>query len=319
MDFIETGRAVFNQEITELQKVSANIGEELNIITELIYNCPGKVIVTGVGKAGIIGRKIAASLSSTGTQSIFMSATEALHGDLGIVNEGDIVIAISNSGSTLEVLNILPPLRDLKATIVAMTGNPLSQLGRESDYILNTHVEGEACPLGVAPTTSTTAMLVMGDALTICLMKKRGFKLEDYATFHPGGALGRRLLVRVKNLMSYEVPIVYESESFKNVIYTVSDRRKGMTLVMNDENRFTGIITDGDIRRAIQKYDDILSRKASEFMTTGFKKISTEAIINDALLMMTNNKITSLAVFNPEDPNKIIGLITIHDIIDCNR
>lgn len=319
MDFIETGRAVFNQEIAELQKVSANIGEELNIITELIYNCPGKVIVTGVGKAGIIGRKIAASLSSTGTQSIFMSATEALHGDLGIVNEGDIVIAISNSGSTLEVINILPPLRDLKATIVAMTGNPLSQLGRESDYILNTHVEGEACPLGVAPTTSTTAMLVMGDALTICLMKKRGFKLEDYATFHPGGALGRRLLVRVKNLMSYEVPIVYESESFKNVIYTVSDRRKGMTLVMNDENRFTGIITDGDIRRAIQKYDDILSRKASEFMTTGFKKISTEAIINDALLMMTNNKITSLAVFNPEDPNKIIGLITIHDIIDCNR
>jgi arabinose-5-phosphate isomerase len=319
MDFIETGRAVFNQEIAELQKVSANIGEELNIITELIYNCPGKVIVTGVGKAGIIGRKIAASLSSTGTQSIFMSATEALHGDLGIVNEGDIVIAISNSGSTLEVINILPPLRDLKATIVAMTGNPLSQLGRESDYILNTHVEGEACPLGVAPTTSTTAMLVMGDALTICLMKKRGFKLEDYATFHPGGALGRRLLVRVKNLMSYEVPIVYESESFKNVIYTVSDRRKGMALVMNDENRFTGIITDGDIRRAIQKYDDILSRKASEFMTTGFKKISTEAIINDALLMMTNNKITSLAVFNPEDPNKIIGLITIHDIIDCNR
>lgn len=319
MDFIETGRAVFNQEIAELQKVSANIGEELNIITELIYNCPGKVIVTGVGKAGIIGRKIAASLSSTGTQSIFMSATEALHGDLGIVNEGDIVIAISNSGSTLEVINILPPLRYLKATIVAMTGNPLSQLGRESDYILNTHVEGEACPLGVAPTTSTTAMLVMGDALTICLMKKRGFKLEDYATFHPGGALGRRLLVRVKNLMSYEVPIVYESESFKNVIYTVSDRRKGMTLVMNDENRFTGIITDGDIRRAIQKYDDILSRKASEFMTTGFKKISTEAIINDALLMMTNNKITSLAVFNPEDPNKIIGLITIHDIIDCNR
>lgn len=319
MDFIETGRAVFNQEIAELQKVSANIGEELNIITELIYNCPGKVIVTGVGKAGIIGRKIAASLSSTGTQSIFMSATEALHGDLGIVNEGDIVIAISNSGSTLEVINILPPLRYLKATIVAMTGNPLSQLGRESDYILNTHVEGEACPLGVAPTTSTTAMLVMGDALTICLMKKRGFKLEDYATFHPGGALGRRLLVRVKNLMSYEVPIVYESESFKNVIYTVSDRRKGMTLVMNDENRFTGIITDGDIRRAIQKYDDILSRKASEFMTTGFKKISKEAIINDALLMMTNNKITSLAVFNPEDPNKIIGLITIHDIIDCNR
>jgi len=319
MDFIETGRAVFNQEIAELQKVSSNIGEELNIITELIYNCPGKVIVTGVGKAGIIGRKIAASLSSTGTQSIFMNATEALHGDLGIVNEGDIVIAISNSGSTLEVINILPPLRDLKATIIAMTGNPFSQLGRESDYILNTHVDSEACPLGVAPTTSTTAMLVMGDALTVCLMKKRGFKLEDYATFHPGGALGRRLLVRVKNLMSYEVPIVYESENFKNVIYTVSDRRKGMTLVMDNENRFTGIITDGDIRRAIQKYDDILSRKASEFMTTGFKKISTEAIINDALLMMTNNKITSLAVFNPEDPNKITGLITIHDIIDCNR
>lgn len=319
MDFIQISRKVFDQEISELEKVSANIGSEINDIVELIFNCKGKVIVTGIGKTGLIGRKIAASLASTGTQAVFMHATDALHGDLGMVSPEDVVIAISNSGSTLEITNILSPIRNLGAKIVAITANPDSPLGKEADFILNTFVSAEACPLGLAPTTSTTATLVLGDALTICLMERRGFKVQNYAAFHPGGALGRRLLTRVEDLMSMEIPVVRETDSFKDVIYIISDRRKGMTMVLNNQNIMTGIITDGDIRRAIQSFDEILTKHAIDFMTRGFKKIAANAQINDALLMMTTSKITSLAVHSPKDASDIIGLITIHDIIDCNR
>jgi len=319
MDFIQKSRDVFDQEICELQKVSSNIGHEMNEVVELIFNGTGKVVVTGIGKTGLIGKKIAASLASTGTLAIFMNSTDALHGDLGMVRKDDIVIAISNSGSSSEIMNILSPLRKIGATIVAMTGDLKSPLAKEADYILNIGVSEEACPLGLAPTTSTTATLVMGDALTICLMERRGFKTENYAMFHPGGALGRRLLTRVEDLMSREIPIVRETDSFKDVIYVISDRRKGMTMVINDENKMTGIITDGDIRRAIQKYDDVVSKRAIDFMTQGFKKIARNAQINDALEMMTASKITSIAVCEPKDRSEIVGLITIHDIIDFGK
>jgi len=318
MNYIEISRSVFKQEITELEKVSARIGKEMSEVVELIYECPGKIVVTGIGKTGLIGKKIAASLASTGTPAIFMNATDAIHGDLGMVNRDDVVIAISNSGSTLEITNILSPIRRIGASIVAMTGNADSPLGRDADLILNVAVAAEACPLGVAPTTSTTATLVMGDALTVCLMKRRGFKIEDYAVYHPGGALGRRLLTQVEDLMSRDIPTVKESDLFKDVIYVVSDSRKGMTMVVNSEGIITGIITDGDIRRAIQRYDDILSHHAVDVMTVGFKKISALAQINDALELMTTNKITSIAVHNPKDISDIIGLITIHDIINCD-
>jgi len=319
MDFIQRSRAVFDQEISELQKVSANIGHEINEVVELIFNCKGKVVVTGIGKTGLIGKKIAASFASTGTLAIFMNSTDALHGDLGMVRKEDIVIAISNSGSSSEIMNILSPLRKIGATIVAMTGDLESPLAKEADYILNIAVSLEACPLGLAPTTSTTATLVMGDALTVCLMDRRNFKIDDYAMFHPGGALGRRLLTRVADLMSPEIPIVRESDSFKDVIYVISDRRRGMTMVVNDQNKMTGIVTDGDIRRAIQNYDDVLSKRAIDFMTKGFKKIAKNAQINDALEMMTASKITSIAVCEPKDSSEIVGLITIHDIIDFNK
>jgi len=318
MNYIEISRSVFKQEITELEKVSARIGKEMNDVVELIFECPGKIVVTGIGKTGLIGKKIAASLASTGTPAIFMNATDAIHGDLGMVHCDDVVIAISNSGSTLEITNILSPIRRIGASIIAMTGNANSPLGREADLILNVAVAAEACPLGVAPTTSTTATLVMGDALTVCLMKRRGFKIEDYAVYHPGGALGKRLLTQVEDLMSRDIPTVKESDLFKDVIYVVSDSRKGMTMVVNSEGIITGIITDGDIRRAIQRYDDILSHRAVDVMTVGFKKISAFAQINDALELMTSNKITSIAVHNPKDISDIIGLITIHDIINCD-
>jgi len=319
MDFIQRSRAVFDQEISELQKVSANIGNEINDVVELIFNTQGKVVITGIGKTGLIGKKIAASLASTGTLAVFMNSTDALHGDLGMVRKEDIVIAISNSGSSSEIMNILSPLRKIGATIVAMTGDLESPLAKEADFILNIGVSDEACPLGLAPTTSTTATLVMGDALTVCLMERRNFKIDNYAMFHPGGALGRRLLTRVADLMSPEIPIVRESDSFKDVIYVISDRRRGMTMVVNDQNKMTGIITDGDIRRAIQNYDDVISKRAIDFMTHGFKKIAKNAQINDALEMMTASKITSIAVCEPKDSSEIVGLITIHDIIDFNK
>jgi len=319
MDFIKKSREVFDQEISELQKVSANIGNEINEVVNLIFNCKGKVVVTGIGKTGLIGKKIAASLASTGTQSIFMNSTDALHGDLGMVSEEDVIIAISNSGSSSEILNILTPLRKIGATIVAMTGNLESPLAKEADFVLNIGITREACPLDLAPTTSTTATLVMGDALTVCLMVRRGFKEEDYAVYHPGGALGRRLLTRVEDLMSKNVPTVFESDSFKDVIYEVSNSRKGMTMVKNSDGQITGIITDGDIRRAIQRFDDIISKHAHEFMTIGFKKIAKNAQINDALEMMTASKITSIAVSESNNSSDIIGLITIHDIIDFHK
>lgn len=316
MDYIEISRSVFDQEVSELKKVRSRIGSEMEHAVELIFACKGKAIVTGIGKTGLIGKKIAASLASTGTMSVFMNATDAIHGDLGMVGPDDVVIAISNSGSTLEITNILSPIRKIGAKLIALTGNPDSPLGREADIILDVAVGAEACPLGQAPTTSTTATLVMGDALTICLMLKRGIQLEDYAKFHPGGALGRNLLNRVEDLMSRDIPTVHESDNFKDVIYVISDRRKGMTMVLNKDERITGIITDGDIRRAIQKYDDILSRKAIDFMTFGFKKISAHAPIHEALNMMTSMKITSIAVHAPNNAEEIEGLITLHNIID---
>jgi arabinose-5-phosphate isomerase len=318
MNYIELSRSVFQQEIAELEQVCTRLGKEMAEAVEMIFECPGKIVVTGIGKTGLIGKKIAASLASTGTPAIFMNATDAIHGDLGMVQREDIVVAISNSGSTLEITNILSPIRRIGASIIAMTGNADSPLGREADLILNVGVTAEACPLGLAPTTSTTATLVMGDALTICLMKRRGFKIEDYAVYHPGGALGRRLLTQVEDLMSRDIPTVNESDLFKDVIFVVSDRRKGMTMVINDEGVITGIITDGDIRRAIQKYEDILTHRAVDVMTHGFKKISALAQINDALELMTTNKITSLAVYDPKNNADIIGLITIHDIINCD-
>lgn len=319
MDFVEISRSVFEREIAALAKVSARIGNEMHELVELIYCSQGKVVVTGIGKTGHIGRKIAASLASTGTPAIFMNATEAVHGDLGMLSRGDIVLAISNSGSSLEIINILPSLRKLGTHLVAMTGRPDSVLGKEADIVLSTAVDAEACPLDLAPTCSTTACLVMGDALCVSLMQRRGFSSEQYALFHPGGALGRRLLTRVEDLMSREIPCVQEDDFFHDVIYTISDRRKGLTMVADQEGQLRGIITDGDIRRALQRFDKVLHKQARDFMTRSFKKISARAQIEDALRMMTQNKITSLAVTENATSDKIIGLITIHDIIDCEK
>lgn len=314
----DRSKEIFQAEIAELQKVSDHIGDEMDAVVDMIYNCPGKLVIMGIGKTGIIGHKIASSLASTGTQTIFVNAAEAMHGDLGMIAKQDIVMLISNSGTTAEILNVIAPLKAIGCTLIAMTGNLVSPLAKEVSAVLNSGVEHEACPLNLAPTTSTTAALVLGDALTICLMERRKFKAENFGLYHPGGALGRQLLARVKNEMTTDIPKVYANTLFKDVIYEVSNKRLGMTLVYNTDEQAVGIITDGDIRRAIQKFDDLKQLKASDFMTAGFKRIHAEAMLTDALAKMDVNNITTLAVTQSESADTIVGVISIHHIIDFN-
>lgn len=313
MNYAEKARTIFNQEITELQQVALQIGKEFDEAVAMIYACHGKTVVMGIGKTGTIGHKIASSMASTGTTAIFINAAEAMHGDLGMINPSDVVLLISNSGSSQEILNLITPIKRIGCPIIAMTGNPGSPLAKEASVILNVHVNSEACPLGLAPTTSTTATLVMGDALTICLMEKRQFKAENYALYHPGGALGRKLLVRVQDKMTTDIPKVSETSSFNDIIYEVSNKRLGMTIVVNDNKEATGIITDGDIRRAVQRYDDLKNLKAATVMTRGFKTIGPQQLLTEALETMDASNITTLPVM---EGKKVVGIISIHHIID---
>lgn len=280
---------------------------------ELIFHSPNKVVITGIGKTGIIGRKLAASLASTGTHAIFLNAAEAVHGDLGMVCRNDIVIILSNSGTSSEILAILEPLKILECTIIAMTGNPQSELARKADLVLDTGVTAEAGKVGLAPTTSTTAALVMGDALTLCLMEKRNFQAENFVLYHPGGALGKRLLTRVRHRMETNIPRVFLDSDFREVVYEVSSKRLGMTIVFDENEQPAGIITDGDIRRAIQNFDDIRLVKAKDFMTKNFKRIGPDVMVSDALELMDINKITTLAVVENEH---LLGILSIHHIFD---
>ena len=314
MDFIKRSKEIFNLEIAELQKLAEKIGPEMNEVVELIYSTKGKLVIMGIGKTGIIGHKIASSMASTGTPTVFVNASEAMHGDLGMVSKNDVVLLISNSGSSTEIINIIAPLKKIGCTLIAMTGNPKSTLAKEVSIVLNIAISREACPLGLAPTTSTTATLVMGDALTICLMERRGFKAENYALYHPGGALGRRLISKVRDEMFTDIPKVYENTLFKDIIYEVSNKRLGMTMVYDKDEHAIGIITDGDIRRAIQRFDEIKQLKAVDFMTPGFKRIAQDELLTEALEIMDLNKITTLTVTDTDE--QVVGILSIHNIID---
>ncbi|MBR5825341.1 MAG: KpsF/GutQ family sugar-phosphate isomerase [Paludibacteraceae bacterium] len=316
MTWTERSKQIFEQEIAEFQKVANSIGDEFNQAIEMIYACKGKVVIMGIGKTGIVGHKIAASLASTGTPAIFVNAAEAMHGDLGMVAKNDIALLISHSGTSSEIVNICTPLKNIGAQIIAITGNPHSPLAQEAKITINVPIEREVCPLNLAPTTSTTATMLLGDALMVCLMERRQFKAENFALYHPGGALGRQLLSRVKHRMSTSIPRVIINTTFNDVIYTVSDGRKGMTLVYDHENKCVGIITDGDIRRAIQHHENIKSLTAADIMTHSFKHIHQEAMITQALEIMDANNITSLAVTDIPNSNNVIGILHIHDIID---
>ena len=314
MTYSQRAKEVFESEIAELTKLSLSISPVFDEVIDLIYNCKGRLVVSGIGKTGIIGRKIASSLASTGTPSYFVNAAEAVHGDLGFISREDIVLLVSNSGETSEILHLIDPLRQLGCTLIAMTGDISSKLAKGCDYVLSTHVDKEACPLGLAPTTSTTAALMMGDAMMVCLMEKRHFKAENFAVYHPGGALGRKLLGRVKNYMSTDIPKVQKDATLRTLVREMSAKHLGMTLVYKDEEP-VGIITDGDLRRALEKYDD-LHITAENLMTPSFKYIGQDALLSEALAVMDKYNITTLPVEN--ERKRIIGIISIHHIIDFN-
>lgn len=322
--YANRAKEIFDEEIRELEKLKNSIDSTFDQVVEVLHRCQGKVVMMGIGKTGIIAHKMAASFASTGTPSIFVNAAEAVHGDLGMINANDVAILVSNSGATNEILNIIDPLHRLGCTIIAMTGHMDSPLAQRADYALSIHVDSEACPLGLAPTTSTTATLLMGDALMVCLMEMRQFKADDFGLYHPGGALGRKLLGRVQNVMTTSVPRVAASTSFREVVCEMTDKHLGMTMVYDqlptDDAQLStanciGIITDGDIRRAIQKYNDV-HITAAEIMTPSYKHIAKDALLTDALAVMDTYNITTLAVTETEETTEIIGIISIHHIID---
>lgn len=321
-------KEIFEQEISELTKVAANIDEHFSLVVDALYACRGKVVVMGIGKTGLIGRKIASSFASTGTPAIFVNAVEAVHGDLGMVTADDVALLVSNSGATNEILAVIDPLRQISCQLIAMTGDLQSPLAQRCDLILSVHVDKEACPLGLAPTTSTTAALLMGDALMVCLMEKRHFQAENFAVYHPGGALGRKLLGRVENYMYASVPRVMTDTPFRELVCEMTRHHLGMTMVYQQSevrsqkseistqlSVCVGIITDGDLRRAIQKYED-LHITAADVMTHGYKHISKDALLTEALAVMDKYNITTLAVTETQDSDEIIGIISIHHIID---
>ena len=314
MTYAQRAKQIFAEEIAELQLLQESIDTTFDEVVEVLYACKGKVVIMGIGKTGIIGHKMAASFASTGTSSIFVNVAEAMHGDLGMLNKEDVVILVSNSGSTSEILNAIDPVHRIGCKIVALTGNLQSPLAQRSDYALSVHVSKEACPLGLAPTTSTTATLMMGDALLVCLMEKRRFQPEDFSIYHPGGALGRQLLGTVKRFMTPIIPHVELDTPFRELVHEMSDKHLGMTMVYDGEE-CVGIITDGDVRRAIEKYNNV-QIVARDIMTPSYKVIAQDALLTDALAVMDKYNITTLAVVAHENSKEIIGIISIHHIID---
>jgi len=286
---------------------------------ELLAGCSGKVVVTGMGKSGLICRKIAATLASTGTPSFFLHSGDAVHGDLGMVMKGDVVLAVSNSGETDEILKLLPHCKFLGLKLIVMTGNADSTLAKAADVVVNVGVKEEACPLGLAPTASTTAALAMGDALAVVLLEHKGFKEEDFAVRHPGGILGRRLLLRVEDLMhrGSELPIVRFDTAIKEALFEITDKRLGVTGVVDKQGNLVGIITDGDLRRGLQTHGtEIFSKSAQQVMTLAPRTIAKDALASEALARMEQNTprpITSLFVLDFQSKTPI-GVIHLHDI-----
>ena len=280
---------------------------------DVLAACEGKVVVSGLGKSGLICRKIASTLASTGTPALFLHAAEGLHGDIGMLTRGDVLLAVSNSGST-EVIAMLAPARRLGLPVVAMTGDRGSQLGRAADVVLDVSVAEEACPLGLAPTASTTATLALGDALAIALLERRGFSAEDFGTLHPGGALGRRLR-RVDELMhtGAELPLVSGSATMADVLREVSAKRLGLTGVLGADGTLAGIITDGDLRRAVQRHGDVLRFAASELMTRAPKTVSAGALAESALALMEQHAITALFIVDAD--GRPAGVLHLHDLL----
>lgn len=315
---LEQARQVLRMEAEAVLEQVERIDEHFKAAVEMIMACPGRTVITGMGKSGIIARKMAATLASTGTPSFYLHPAEGIHGDLGMVTEGDVVIALSNSGETGEVLHILPSLRRIGAKLIAMVGNPNSTLAKNSDIVLNVGVTREACPLGLAPTSSTTAALAYGDALALALLSKRKFTASQFAVFHPGGSLGRKLLLTVEDIMhsGTENPLVKADISVQDALFVITDKGLGAVSVVDDDNKMLGVLTDGDIRRGLSKGVDFLKRPVTELMTASPKTITKEKLAAQALHIMESNRpkpITVLPVVDAE--NHVIGLLHMTDLV----
>ena len=295
-----------------ISKLADFVNDSFAEAVELIYNSRGRVIITGIGKSAIIANKIVATLNSTGTPSVFMHAADAIHGDLGLVLKDDVVICISKSGNTPEIKVLIPLLKNAKNTLIAITGNMKSMLAEQSDYVFNSYVEKEACPNNLAPTTSTTAQLVIGDALAVCLLDLRGFSSDDFAKYHPGGALGKKLFLRVRELVALnEKPYVSLKSSIKDVIIEISKKRLGVTAV-TENDKIVGIITDGDLRRMLASTKDFSKLYAKDIMSHTPKTIAVSAMAIEAMELMETNEISQLLV---QDNGRFVGVVHIHDLI----
>lgn len=311
----ELAKEVLDIEANSILRLKNNIGEEFDKAIDILYNCKGRVIVTGMGKSGIIGKKIAATLSSTGTPAYFLHPAESTHGDSGVITRNDVIIAISNSGETQELMNLLPLIKRFGCEMIGMTGNINSTLAKTSEVVLDISVEKEACPLGKAPTASTTATLAMGDALAVCLMEKKGFTKEDFLMYHPSGKLGKGLTYKVRDLMisGDKMPIVSENETFTDVINTISEYKLGMAMIISSDKKLLGVLTDGDIRRTIIKYPNTSNLKIKDVMTVNPKRITEEAYAASALNLMEKYSITALPVV--DENNVPVGVIHVHDLL----
>jgi arabinose-5-phosphate isomerase len=304
-------RAIEN-EAKAILELSSFIDDEFASAVEMIYHSKGRVVITGIGKSAIIATKIVATLNSTGTPSIFMHAADAIHGDLGTIQEDDVVICISKSGNTPEIKVLVPLIKNGPNKLIAITANKESFLGQQADFVLNAYVEKEACPNNLAPTTSTTAQLVIGDALSICLLNLRGFSSRDFAKYHPGGALGKKLYLRVEDIASVnQKPEVSRDTDIREVIVEISEKMLGVAAVVENE-KIVGIITDGDLRRMLKKYDNINGLRAADIMTAAPKAVDAEMMAVDALETMEANGISQLLV---EQNGKYAGVIHLHDLI----
>jgi len=313
-EILEQGKRVIEEEIRGLERLRESLDESFIKAVEILSRCEGKVILTGIGKSGHIARKIASTLASTGTPSHFLHPSEALHGDLGVIDKGDVVIAISNSGESGEVIALVPYLKMLGIPLIAITNRPDSTLAKYSDVHIFLNVDKEACPLQLAPTTSSTATLALGDAIAMTLLKLKGFTERDFALRHPGGALGRRLrLVRDLYHTGDELPLVKEDTPMHEVVLEITSKGFGATAVVNEEGRLTGIITDGDLRRFVKRGGSFESSVARDVMTTNPKTAKPEEMALEALRRMEEHKITVLIVV--DDENRPVGIIHLHDIL----
>ncbi len=317
INICNSARTVINTEIAAISSLLDRIDDNFASACQLFLNCTGRVIIFGMGKSGHIGNKIAATLASTGTPAFFIHPAEASHGDMGMVTSRDTVLAISNSGETNEIINLLPIIKHLSTPLITLTGNPLSTLARNATINLDIGSPKEACPLGLAPTSSTTAMLVMGDAIAIALLEARGFTAQNFALLHPGGSLGKRLMLKIEDLMrtGQYIPAINENASVREALMEMTHKTLGMTSVLNEEKKLVGIYTDGDLRRTLNKNLDINETPIKIVMSRTCKTISPDLLAIEALQIMENYKITSLLVVN--DQKDLLGIAHLHDLLSA--